>query len=188
MRSKMKLKSLGAVMALLVAVVTVAIASPLSYSPYQNYTEGYGVAVVSSVDSVILDGTVVMVDTTTAATSNIDRFAVKTWDGGVLNRPRILGLAWGNIPRSSSRQAGKVLIVGYHASARMSASVIAANTLIKTAPGVHGRLAGALANTADTLALTCGVFISSNAQNSATNARAKVIITRPLGAYSGVLN
>lgn len=138
------------------------------------------VAAFSDTAGVIPDGTVVIADTSSSVAGR-KRFGVSPWNGNNLTRPRILGIALGNIPARASLTAGRVLIMGYHANAKMASSSQTANTMIKTGVGVNGSLTSGIAGTADSLTAACGIFINPAGNSTTANFRGKVIINRPMG-------
>lgn len=134
-----------------------------SYSIYgQTYAVGNFVGVANAVDSILYDGELVMVDTTTAASSNIKRIAVKRFDGTALGRLRVIGIVAGNIPKSSLRGTGKVLTWGFHPRAYVGLSNLAANSAIKIG------LLNAMFQGADTLEAGCGYAISRSSASTST--------------------
>lgn len=140
------------------------------------------VAAFSDTAGVIPDGTVVIADTS-ASSGGVKRFGVSPWAGTAITRARILGIAMGNIPRMSSGSAGRVLIMGYHANAKMGASGLTGNLNLKTAVGVNG----ALTTVVDSLSGSCGIFLGGTSTSTAANYRGRVIITSPLGKFFGSL-
>lgn len=140
------------------------------------------VAAYSDTAGVIPDGTVVISDTTSTFPT-FKRFGVSPWAGTAITRPRILGIALGNIPARASGQAGRVLIMGYHGNAKMAASGLTGNLLLKTGIGVNGSL-----NTvADSLTGAVGIFIGGTSSATAANYRGRVFINQPLGKFFGSL-
>lgn len=131
---------IGLFAALLVAVALTgnphpqkASAQALTYSPFgQNTAVGTFIGVANVQDSVLYDGELVMADTNTTAITagGVRRIGVRHYDGGNLNKSRVLGIVAGDIPKSSKRGTGRVLIWGYHPAAYLNASNIAANALI----------------------------------------------------------
>lgn len=140
------------------------------------------VAAFSDTAGVIPDGTVVISDTTSSV-PGLKRFGVSPWAGTAITRARILGIAMGNIPTRSSGTAGRVLIMGYHANAKMGASGLTGNLNVKTAVGVNG----ALTTVVDSLSGSCGIFLGGASNATAANYRGRVIITSPLGKFFGSL-
>lgn len=140
------------------------------------------VAAFSDTAGVIPDGTVVIADTTSSV-PGLKRFGVSPWAGTAITRARILGIALGNIPTRSSGSAGRVLIMGYHANAKMGASGLTGNLNVKTAIGVNG----ALNTVVDSLSGSCGIFLGGASNATAANYRGRVIITSPLGKFFGSL-
>lgn len=184
---RMKQFSLAALVALLLVSTSYHSASAQVFGYQKSGTNSVAIsasAVYNCTDSLIADGTVVMTDTTSAATSNVLRIGVRPWDGTCLNRHRILGLALGPIRRSSRGGAGTVLITGFHNNARIGATGLAANTPLKTMAGVNGSLTAAT----DTVALRVGTFLGYNSLATATFPRGgKVLITRSLGVHATAL-
>lgn len=140
------------------------------------------VAVYSDTAGIIPDGTVVISDTTSTYPT-MKRFGVLPWAGTSLTRPKILGIAYGNIPAKGTGIAGQVLIMGYHGNVKMGASGLSAGASIKTAIGVNG----AITTVADSLSGAVGWFLSYNSNSTAANNRGKCVITRPLGFFFGSL-
>lgn len=151
----------------------------LSYDKFGTNAVGVMYAVYNVIDSTITDGTVCIYDTTT---TGVKRVGVRPYAGTAITRPRIAGIAVGNIARSSSGGAGKILVIGYHPNAKMALSTGAANSLIKT-----GLLHGTLTTVADSLSGAVGVFLGHTSTSTAANARGKVFITRPLSVFFGSL-
>lgn len=139
------------------------------YTASGTSAAGQIVPVFNAIDSVITDGTVVSIDTTASTSTNLDRIVVRPYNGTVLNRNRVIGLAVGPIRRLGP---GNVLIWGYHPNAKMAASGLTANTAIKVAA-----LHGSLNTVVDTLGIQCGIFIGYNSNSTAANNRGKVFIT-----------
>lgn len=115
----------------------------------------------NTTDSLIYDGQVVMIDTT----STIKRFGVKRYDGSHASRPRVIGLAVGNIPRSSSGGNGTVLIWGYHPGAHAT-KALAAGALLELST-LNGSLAisdSMSQNVARVITGVAGATTTSNAK------------------------
>lgn len=170
------------VLALAVTLSTVAVSQAqglINYDKLGTTTNGLGATVYNVLDSLIADGTIVMADT---STTGIKRLGVKPWPGTAITRGRILGVAWGSIPRRTQGGVGRILIIGYHANAKMGASGLTANSVLKT-----GITHGCFLTTADSLSGTAGIFLGYTSTSTAANNRGKVIITRPLGFYFGTL-
>lgn len=172
-------RSLMIVAALAVVTVTVGF---ITYNKSATSSAGMVIPVFNAIDSTIVDGTVVSIDTTAASGTNLKRIVVRPYAGTAITRPRCIGLARGPIARSSRGGQGNVLIWGYHANAKMAASTLTANSGLKVAV-VHG----ALTTSADSLSGQIGVFIGHNSNSTAANARGKVFITAPLGRFFGSL-
>lgn len=142
-------------LALCVGLATSASAQ-VSISDQKSGTHAVGImiSVWNAVDSVIVNGSVVMADTTTASTRPI----VRNYLGVALDRGRIIGIAVGSIPKKSANTPGKVLIWGYHPSALVAASNIGAKTALKI-----GLISGSMASAADSVSMQCGYLIGNNA-------------------------
>jgi hypothetical protein len=130
-----------------------------------------------------------MVDTTTAATTNQKRIVVVPFNGVVLNRYRFLGVAVGDIKRPGNAAtghrgaSGQVMIWGYHPSAKVGSSTQAGGVPIKVGP-----LYGKFGTAADTTSLSVGFLIGPGTNNTASNPRAQVFITRVGSAHGLTLN
>lgn len=135
------------------------------------------VTVWNTTDSTITDGSVVMTDTT----STIKRVGVRNYLAASATRHRVLGLAYGNIPRSSTGQPGRVLILGYHPNALLAASNLSAGGVLKVSLSLNGCLAAG-----DTLSGNVGYLLGGNV-GTITGPRysGPVIITRPLSTMAG---
>lgn len=115
----------GALLAVALVLTTMAVASPASAQwTYNRGTSsevtGTVVAVSNAIDSVIVDGTWVMIDTTTAATSNRKKFVVRPWNCSITSDHRFYGIAVGPIRKSSQGGTGQVLVQGWHYNAMFS--------------------------------------------------------------------
>lgn len=185
------MKSLKARFIALAAVVTLVGAGiAFSQVTYNRGTSqsvaGIIVPVSLGADSLIQDGTVVMVDTTTAATTNQKRIVVVPYNGTVLNRYRVIGVAAGPIKKPGNAATGhrgavgNVLIWGYHPSAKVSSSTQAGNVQIKPAI-LHGKFAVS----ADSVGIAIGWLIGPGLNNTASNPRGQVFITN-IGARHGL--
>lgn len=173
-------------MLLLAAVVALVCAAPASAQliNYQSRGRGYAgliIPVFCGADSMIGDGTLVMVDTTTVATTNQKRIVVVPFNGVVVNRYKVIGIAAGNIKKPSNAATGhrgapgNVLIWGYHGNAKFGASAPTAwNLPIKAGPALYGKLG----INGDTLSATVGWAIGPGANNTASNPRAQVFFMR----------
>lgn len=152
---------------------------------------GIVVPVFLGADSLIQDGTVVMVDTTTAATTNMKRIVVIPFNGLVINRTRVLGVASGNIKKPGNSAtghrgaAGNVMIWGYHPSVKVGSSTQAGNVLIKAGPSLYGKFTVC---PTDTASLAIGWLIGPGLNNSASNPRGQVFITRIGGTHALTAN
>lgn len=140
------------------------------------------VAAYSDTAGVIPDGTVVISDTTSTFPT-LRRFGVSPWAGTAITRARILGVALGDIPARASGQAGRVLIMGYHGNAKMGASGLTGNLLIRTCAGVNGSLTTVI----DSLSGSVGLFIGGASNATAANYRGRVFINQPLGKFFATL-
>jgi hypothetical protein len=131
----------------------------------------------NTTDSLIVDGSVVVIDTT----ATIKRIGVRNFIPGTTARGRCLGLAYGNIPRRTTGVSGRVLITGYHPNALIGASGLAPFNLIKTSCTVTGSLA-----LADTTAGIVGIIAGGNA-GTVTGVRYtyQVYIFKPLSTMAG---
>ncbi len=131
----------------------------------------------NTTDSTITDGSVVMVDTT----STIKRIGVRNYLAGSGTRNRCFGLAYGNIPRSSTGASGRVLITGYHPNALLAASNLSAFNTLKVSLSLNGCLA-----LGDTLAGNVGILMGGNV-GTITGPRynGPVYITKPLSSQAG---
>lgn len=144
---------------LLALALTVATAgsafSQVSISDSKSGTGAVGImmTVWNAVDSTIVDGSVVMTDTTTAST----RPVVRNFLGVALDRGRCVGIAVGSIPKKSANTPGKILIWGYHPRALVGASNIGAKTALKV-----GLISGSFASAADSVSMQCGYLIGNN--------------------------
>lgn len=84
------------------------------------------VGVYNAIDSTIVDGSLVMLDTTSTTASgnnNMRRFAVKPWDCSILREQRVLGIAFGDIPAKNRGGTGTVITSGYHGAALVEAGL-----------------------------------------------------------------
>jgi hypothetical protein len=149
----------------------------LAYSKTGTGTQGMMLAVYNVVDSLIADGTICSVDTVAAASGGTLRFVVRPYAGTALTRSKCIGIAAGTIRKSSQGGSGRVLVWGYHANAKMAATGISANTMVKISPAVHG----AFAASADTLSAQVGWFIGYTSSSTAANSRGKVLLLNWLG-------
>ena len=118
-------------------------------------TEAWGqiIPVWNTTDSLIYDGSVVVLDTT----STIKRLGVRNHIPASTSRFQVLGLAVGDISRSSRGGTGKVLVYGYHPRARVGASGVLFGANLK-----FGTINGSLA-LADTVQATVAVVLGGNA-------------------------
>jgi hypothetical protein len=158
--------------------VSVAYAQVTTYVKSGTSRAGIVVPVFSGLDSVIVDGTVVMVDTTTAATTNQQRIVVVPYNGVVLNRYRFLGVAAGDIKKPGNATTGhrgapgNVLIWGFHPNAKIGISAQAGGVPLKVGP-----LYGKFGTAADTVSLSVGYIIGPAPHTTPANPRSKVFIT-----------
>ena len=97
----------------------------------------------NTVDSVIFNGEIVMIDTT----ATVKRFGVRRYDGGLANRVRVVGIAATDFPKSSRGGSGSVLIWGYHDRAH-AVKAMAAGQVLKI-----GAINGSLATAGDSLGM-----------------------------------
>lgn len=170
---------------LLLALVVTAVAGTaqaqnLLVNPQDNTAYGLKMPVYNSTDSLILDGDLVMADSTAStAYINSDRPVVRKYLGLSLDRPRVLGIAVGNINKSSQGGTGTILIWGYHPKAFVGVSTAAAKAVLKVG------LAGGF-QVADTLECGCGYVIGMSSATPATGPRYRYKIwftgTKPCGA------
>lgn len=137
------------------------------------------VSVWNTTDSTITDGSVVVVDTT----SIIKRIGVRNYLPASQNHTRVLGLAYGNIPKSSTGQPGRVMITGYHPNALIGASGVTAFQTLKYSLSINGSLAAA-----DTVSSICGIVLGGN-PGSITGVRYtyQVLILRPMALGGATL-
>lgn len=151
------------ILASLVAAFAVTAASAQPYSPFGGSTAvGVFMPVANAQDSVLYVGELVCADTTTS-TLNIKRIGVRRFDGTALLRARIVGIVSGNdIPKSSKRGTGQVLVWGYHPAAYVAVSNLAVNRPIKLG------LVNAMFEGADTLEAACGYAISRTSAATST--------------------
>lgn len=143
---------------------------------------GWMAPVFNAIDSLIVDGTIVSVDTTAASGTNLKRIVVRPYAGTAITRPRCIGVAVGPIQRSSRGGNGTILLWGYHPGAKIAASNVSANTMIKV-----GVVHGAFASSADSLSGQVGWFIGYAPHSTAAASRGKVFITAPLGRFFATL-
>lgn len=115
-----------------------------------TYTQGIGLSAYNTADSTILDGSLVQIDTTSTKL----RFGVKLYTGTLSDRKRIVGLAWGDIPKSSLNRSGRVLLFGFHSFARVSTSNIAAGAPLRV-----GTLQGSMKDAGDSMSMQCGYVV-----------------------------
>jgi len=134
----------------------------LTYSRTGNTAVGTFVGVYNVADSTLFDGELVMADTSTAAAGGLTRIGVKRFDGTALGRCRVVGIVAGDIPKSSLRGSGRVLIWGYHPAAYVGLSDLAANRPIKLG------LINAMFQGADTLEAQVGYAISRTSAATST--------------------
>lgn len=180
MRSlKNRFLALGAVFTLVAAGA--AYAQIINYNKSANdVPAGIIIPVSNGADSLIQSGTWVMIDTTTAATTNQKRIVVIPWNGVVINRYRAIGCLTsdlkkpGNAATGHRGASGNCLIWGYHPSAKFGSSTQAGNLPIKLGPALYGKATVA----GDTTSLGIGWLIGPGVNNAATNPRARVFITR----------
>lgn len=138
---------------------------------------GLRIPVWNSSDSLIVSGMVVQLDTTTAATSDLKVFVVKRYTGTLSDRDRVIGVAAGNIARSSQGGNGSVLIYGYHPGVFASVSNATAGSYIRLST-----INGAVKDAGDSLSMAVGWCISpvtgttSAAQGSNTRYRVKAFV------------
>lgn len=118
---------------------------------------GIVVPVTNTVDSLIYEGELVMIDTT----ATTKRIGVKRYDGTALGRFRIVGIATANIKKSSQGGAGNVLIWGYHPRAH-AVKALAAGVLVRP-----GAINGSLAAGGDSASMAVGRVLTGVA--GATN-------------------
>lgn len=162
---------LALVVSCLVAVTAVSIAQITSNSRGVNPSR-IVIGAFNATDTLIADGTVVIVDSLTAAQGK--GLAVRPFDGLALNRNRVIGLAYGPIGTRASRSPGQVLIFGVHNNAKMGSSTQALNVAVR--PGLlHGKLSTA----ADSLSMAVAWVIGFSPSNTATNPRAQVFWVKP---------
>lgn len=122
-------------LAALVVVASTADAQVATFVKSGTGLAGIVIPVTNTVDSLIYDGELVMIDTT----ATVKRIGVKRFDGTALGRFRIVGIAAGNVNKSSKGGNGQVLIWGYHPRAH-AVKALAAGVLVR--PGaVNGSLA-----------------------------------------------
>lgn len=172
-------KQSGRVLALVVACL--AAVSIVAIAQVQNSTKGVapsriviGVFSAQAPESAaIADGTLLMIDTTTAASGTL--VGVKPYDPAALqNRGRVIGLAYGAIPKRGNGP-GQCLIYGVHNNALVASSTLALNIPVR-AGAVYGRLSTAV----DSTSMTVGWAISKyGTSNTASNARARVWFNGP---------
>ena len=152
-----------------------------------NGAAGIIVPVFCGADSLIQAGTVVMVDTTTAATTNMKRIVVIPYAGTAATRYRVIGVAAGNIKKPGSAAtghrgaAGNVLIWGYHPSVKVGSSTQAGNVPVKC--GLYGKLTAS----ADSLSMSIGWLVGPGTNNAASNPRGQVFINAIGGKTIGAL-
>ncbi len=124
-------KILLLVLAAVLAVAGVSgTASAQANSADKFGTSAWGniIPVWNTIDSVIVDGSLVVIDTT----ATIKRLGIRPYLPASTVRTRVLGIAVGDIARSSRGGAGKVLLYGYHPRARVGASSgVAAGAVLK---------------------------------------------------------
>lgn len=179
---KSRFLALAAVVTLVAAGAAYAQVTYNRGSGSNDQAAGIIVPVTLGSDSIIVDGTWLMVDTTTAATTNQKRIVVKPWNGVVVNRYKMVGIAVGSIKKLSNAPTGhrgavgNCLIWGYHPNAKGGASAPTACDLpIKMGPALYGK-----ANiNGDTLSATVGWVIGPGTNNAATNPRWRVFLQRP---------
>lgn len=127
-------------------------ASLLNYDKLGTSPVGEMMTVWNTTDSAIVDGSIVVIDTT----ASIKRIGVRNYIQN--NRFRVLGIAAGEIPKSSKGSPGKVLIRGYHPRALVGASNVAAATTLKISLSVNGSFSAA-----DTVGGVSAWVLGSNA-------------------------
>lgn len=127
------------------------------------------VGAYSSQDTVIGDGTLVQLDTLTAAQGK--GIAVKPYTGGAAERIKVVGIAYGSIPKRG-QGAGQVLIFGIHNNAKVGSSTLVLNAAVR--PGL---LYGKLSAGGDSISMACGVAVGFSPANAAGNPRAQVYFT-----------
>lgn len=135
------------------------------YSPFGG-TSNYGIYVsaVNATDSTLFSGEVVMIDTTTAATTNVKRIAVRRYLGVLSDRFRIVGVvADDRIAGHNRRGVGRILIWGYHPGVYVNISNAGAKAPLKAGAG-----AASLA-VADSVSMAVGYVIGGVAGTSTVN-------------------
>lgn len=172
----MRLNKLALGLALSVLVATAVVYTPhvheasaqaLTYSPFAVGQAGASavgtfIGVANAQDSILYDGELVCSDTTASTSSNVRRIGVRRFDGTALLRARIVGIVAGDIPKSSKRGTGRVLVWGYHPAAYVGLSNLGVNSAIKIG------LLNAMFQGADTLEAACGVAISRTSASTST--------------------
>lgn len=124
-----------------------------SMGPYNKTSTrpvGHMVPVFNASDSLIFDGELVSLDTTTATSNNL-RIYVRRYIPAAAARQHTLGLAVGTIAKSSQGGAGQVLIQGFHPRARLALSNMVPYAPLKVSLLTTGSLAQG-----DTVAGNCG--------------------------------
>lgn len=141
--------------ALCVGLSTSAMAQDWNVSPGAGGAVGDIVPCFNTIDSVIVDGTVVSIDTT----ATTKRFGIRPYTvalGGI-GRIRCVGIAVGNIPKSSQGGVGRILLRGYHPRARVAISNAAAGNQLKISTTVAHSLA-----VGDTVQGNIGIILGGN--------------------------
>lgn len=135
---------------------TASAQSGWNISPVAGGAWGDIVPCFNTIDSLIVDGTVVVVDTTTTTKrGGVRPYTVAL---GGLGRFRAVGIAVGNIPRSSQGGVGRILLRGYHPRARVGASNATAFQQLKVSTTIaHSFAVG------DTVQGNVGYIIGGNA-------------------------
>lgn len=135
------LKSLLLALCLVAGLSATASAqSPVqSYDKFGTNAVGIIISAWNTIDSTIVDGSVVAIDTTSA----IKRIGVRPYLPASIIRLRCVGIAVGDIPKSSLGAPGRVLIYGYHPRARIGASGVAAGASLKYSLSVANSFAQA---------------------------------------------
>ena len=161
---------------ILVAVALLVVAgnasAQVTYTKSGNSAAGIIVPVFNSVDTLLVDGTWLMADTTTAATTNLKRIVVKKWGSVVTADTRFVGIAVGPIQKSSKGGNGNMLVYGYHPTAIMSPGISAFAGIGPSMIFVGG--GNALPDTLES-PRSLGFFIG---YNGATSTRGKVWLFR----------
>lgn len=127
-----------------------ALAQSFSADKYGTGRVGITFPCFNTLDSTVLSGTLLMIDTTTT----VKHMGVTPYDGTLSNRKRVCGWASGNLPKRSLGGAGAMIVWGFVPDIKMSASNTAAGAPLRV-----GTLHGSVKEAGDSLSMQVGYTI-----------------------------